>query len=134
LLARDADLLIEAIVERLDAKQRLFVDLAALVAPTAVLASNTSSLSITAIAAGLADPTRSIGLHFFNPVPARKLIEIVLVEQTEPSLFEAMAELMRGWNEHLVTVRDVPRFIVNRVARPFNAEAFDAKPSVCLWS
>ncbi|WP_265415900.1 3-hydroxyacyl-CoA dehydrogenase NAD-binding domain-containing protein [Sphingomonas paucimobilis] len=122
--AASCDLVIEAIVERLDIKRGLFADLAALVGPAAVLASNTSSLSIAAMADGLPHPERFVGLHFFNPVPAMKLVEVVAGPATDPAIIERMTALMQRWGKHAVPVRDVPGFIVNRVARPYYAEAF----------
>jgi len=122
--ARGCGLVIEAIVERLEVKRGLFADLSMLVSAETVLASNTSSLSIAAMADGLAYPERFVGLHFFNPVPAMKLVEVVAGPATDPALVERMAVLMRNWGKHAVAVRDVPGFIVNRVARPYYAEAF----------
>ncbi len=124
--AAGSGLLIEAIVERLDAKRQLFATLAAIVGRDAVLASNTSSFSIAAIAEGVGNPTRVVGLHFFNPVPAMKLVEVVAGRGTAPLVVEAATALMRRWGKHAVVVRDVPGFIVNRVARPFYSEAFVA--------
>jgi 3-hydroxybutyryl-CoA dehydrogenase len=121
---RDCSLVIEAIVERLDVKRALFAKIAALVAADTTIASNTSSLSITAMAEGLTNPSRLLGLHFFNPVPAMKLVEIIAGESTDPLLVESMTTLMRTWDKHPVVARDVPGFIVNRVARPYYAEAF----------
>lgn len=124
--AAGCTLAIEAIVERLDAKQQLFGALAATLGEGAILASNTSSLSIAAMADGLARPERFLGLHFFNPVPAMKLVEIVAGPDTAEPEIAAMHDLMRRWGKHPVSVRDVPGFIVNRVARPYYAEAFIA--------
>jgi 3-hydroxybutyryl-CoA dehydrogenase len=121
-----AKLAIEAIVERLDIKRALFAELASTMAADAILASNTSSLSIMAMADGLPHPERFLGLHFFNPVPAMKLVEVVAGEATAPAIAEAATALIRRWGKRAVAVRDVPGFIVNRVARPFYAEAFVA--------
>lgn len=121
-----AALVIEAIVEQLGAKIGLLRSLAAIVSPEAVLASNTSSLSIDAIAAEVPAPGRVIGLHFFNPVPAMKLVEVVPGSRTEPVVRDDMIALMSTWGKRPVAVRDVPGFIVNRVARPYYAEAFAA--------
>lgn len=125
-LASDAALAIEAIVERLDVKADLFAQLAAAAPPTAILASNTSSLSIEALAAAVPHPERFLGLHFFNPVPAMKLVEVIGASRTSAQVIEAASKLMRGWGKHPVAVRDVPGFIVNRVARPYYAEGFIA--------
>jgi len=127
-LARTAPaaLAIEAIVETIEAKRSLFALLADLLGPDAILASNTSSLSIAALAEGLPRPERFLGLHFFNPVPVMKLVEVVAHPATDPAIAEAASALMRRWGKHPVAVRDVPGFIVNRVARPYYAEAFAA--------
>lgn len=122
--ARAASLAIEAVVERLDVKIALFQRLSAVMGDDAILATNTSSLSVTAIGDGLPNPARFLGLHFFNPVPVMKLVEVVGGAATDPAVVKAMAALMRGWGKRAVVARDVPGFIVNRVARPFYAEAF----------
>ncbi|WP_165191464.1 3-hydroxyacyl-CoA dehydrogenase NAD-binding domain-containing protein [Caulobacter soli] len=124
--ASDAALAIEAIVERLDVKAALFAQLAAAAPSTAILASNTSSLSIQALAAAVTHPERFLGLHFFNPVPAMKLVEVIGAAATSLQTIEAASALMSRWGKHPVTVRDVPGFIVNRVARPYYAEGFAA--------
>ena len=116
-------LVIEAIIERLDAKQSLFAALENVVSRHAVLASNTSSLAVAAIARGLAHPERLLGLHFFNPAPAMKLVELVAHSGTSPeamSLTEAVAEAA---GKTVIRCRDRPGFIVNRCARPFYGEA-----------
>lgn len=119
----DAALAIEAIVERLDAKQDLLRRLEAVLSAEAVLASNTSSLSITALAAGLRHPERVIGLHFFNPATRMKLVEVVSGLATAPLLADSLCALMRAWGKTPVAAASSPGFIVNRVARPFYAEA-----------
>lgn len=124
--AAPCTLVIEAIVERMDVKRRLFADLSAVVGSGTILASNTSSLSITQMALDLPHPERFLGLHFFNPVPLMKLVEIVGGKATASGPIARMHDLMRRWGKHPVSVRDVPGFIVNRVARPFYAEAFAA--------
>ena len=116
-------LVIEAIVENLDAKRALFAELESLVGAHCVLASNTSSLSITAIAKDLRDPSRVVGMHFFNPVPVMKLMEVVSGLQTAPGLAQAVFELSKAWGKVPVHARSTPGFIVNRIARPFYAEA-----------
>ena len=95
--ALDAGLVVEAIVENLDAKRALFAELESLVGAHCVLASNTSSLSITAIAKDLRDPSRVVGMHFFNPVPVMKLVEVVSGLQTAPGLAQAVFELSKAW-------------------------------------
>ncbi|WP_326541063.1 3-hydroxyacyl-CoA dehydrogenase [Pseudorhodoferax sp.] len=121
--AAHAGLVVEAIVEQLDAKQSLFRELEGIVSPTAVLATNTSSISVTAIANGLQHPGRLVGMHFFNPVPLMKLVEVVSGLHTEPAVAEAVFELARTWGKVPVHARSTPGFIVNRIARPYYAEA-----------
>jgi 3-hydroxybutyryl-CoA dehydrogenase len=116
-------LVVEAIVEQLDAKRALFAELEAIVGPQCVLATNTSSISVTAIAAGLAQPGRVVGMHFFNPVPLMKLVEVVSGLQTEPAVASAIFELSRHWGKVPVHAKSTPGFIVNRIARPYYAEA-----------
>lgn len=120
--AADARLVVEAIVEKLDAKRVLFRDLEALLPDDAVLATNTSSISVTAIANGLKHPGRLVGMHFFNPVPLMKLVEVVSGLQTEPAVAEAIFELSRAWGKVPVHAKSTPGFIVNRIARPYYAE------------
>ena len=118
-----AGLVVEAVKEELQVKQALFVALEALVAHDAILASNTSSLSITAIAAALKRPERFAGLHFFNPAPMMALVEVVQGLATAPEVVEALVALARAWGKSPVVARSTPGFIVNRVARPYYAEA-----------
>jgi len=117
------DLVVEAIVERLDAKQALLRELEALLRPDAVLATNTSSLSVTAIAAALQRPQRFAGLHFFNPVPVMKLVEVVPGLRTDPALCTALAEQVRALGHTPVLAQDTPGFIVNHAGRGFTTEA-----------
>ncbi|MFI8910878.1 3-hydroxyacyl-CoA dehydrogenase [Streptomyces sp. NPDC053513] len=119
----DAALVIEAIVEDLAVKQRLFADLEKIVGDDAVLATNTSSLSVTAIAGGLRLPGRFVGLHFFNPAPLLPLVEVVSGFATDPDVATRAYETVKGWGKTPVRCADTPGFIVNRVARPFYAEA-----------
>ena len=121
--AADAGLVVEAIVENLEAKRALFSELEALLSDACVLASNTSSLSITAIAKGLRQPARVVGMHFFNPVPVMKLVEVVSGLQTAPDVAQAIFDLSQAWGKVPVHARSTPGFIVNRIARPFYAEA-----------
>lgn len=116
-------LVIEAIVERLDVKKAVFGEVEAAVSDTCVLASNTSSLSITSIAAACKNPSRVIGLHFFNPAPLMALVEVIPAIQTGPTLVTDAVELMKKWGKTAVVAKDTPGFIVNRVARPFYGEA-----------
>ena len=118
----DAALVVEAVVERLDVKRALFAELEGIVAPNCILASNTSSISITAIAAGLQRPQRVLGMHFFNPAPLMALVEVVSGLATDPALAQAVYELASAWGKSPVHARSTPGFIVNRVARPYYAE------------
>ncbi len=120
--AREAGLVVEAIVENLDAKRALFRELEGLVAPEAVLATNTSSISVTAIANGLLHPQRLVGIHFFNPLPLMKLVEVVHGLQTDAAVAEAIFDLSKAWGKVPVHAKSTPGFIVNRIARPFYAE------------
>ena len=117
------DLVIEAIVEELDAKCALFAKLEKIVAETSILATNTSSLSITAIAAAMAHPERCAGMHFFNPAPRMPLVEIISGASTSRETADTLYSLAQLWDKVPVHARSTPGFIVNRVARPFYAEA-----------
>ena len=121
--AAGAELVVEAIVENVEAKRALFFDLEAVVGTTCVLASNTSSISITALANGLKHPGRFVGMHFFNPVPLMKLVEVVSGLQTDAEVAQAIFDLSRRWGKTPVFARSTPGFIVNRIARPYYAEA-----------
>ncbi len=116
-------LVIEAIIEDLAIKQATFRSLDQLVAPDAVLATNTSSLSVTAIAAACQRPERVVGIHFFNPAPLLPLVEIVPGLTTDPAVTTATRQLVDGWGKTTVVASDTPGFIVNRIARPFYSEA-----------
>ena len=120
---KDCTLVVEAIVERLDIKQAVFAQLEAVVAPDAVLVSNTSSLSVTQIAAGLQRPARFAGLHFFNPVPLMKVVEVIAGLKTDPALCDALARAVRQWGHQPVQAQDTPGFIVNHAGRGYNTEA-----------
>jgi 3-hydroxybutyryl-CoA dehydrogenase len=121
--AAGAEIVVEAIVEQLDAKRSLFRELEAIVDARAVLATNTSSISVTAIASGLKHPGRIVGMHFFNPVPLMKLVEVVSGLATDPEVAQAVFDLGRAWGKVPVHARSTPGFIVNRIARPYYAEA-----------
>lgn len=116
-------LAIEAIVEDLKVKQTLFVELAERLGHKVILASNTSSLSITALAAAVPHPERVVGLHFFNPAPVMKLVEVVAGLATDPGLLEQVMATAKAWGKTPIAVRSTPGFVVNRVARPFYGEA-----------
>ena len=119
----EAGLVIEAIIEEVEAKQQLFRTLEAVVSAETILATNTSSLSITGVARPLARPERLVGLHFFNPAPAMRLVEVVPGLQTGPAVIETAAATVQAWGKEPVVVPSWPGFLVNRVARPFYAEA-----------
>jgi 3-hydroxybutyryl-CoA dehydrogenase len=116
-------LVVEAIVESLDAKKTLMAELADRVASDAILATNTSSISIDAIAASMPSPGRVIGMHFFNPAPVMRLVEVVYGAATEQAVVDRVCELAERWGKVAVRVASTPGFVVNRVARPFYGEA-----------
>jgi 3-hydroxybutyryl-CoA dehydrogenase len=119
----DCGLVIEAVVEDLAVKRELFRRVEQVVAPDAVLATNTSSLSVASIAGACARGERVIGVHFFNPAPVMPLVEIIPALATAPDVVEATRALVDGWGKTTVLAADTPGFIVNRVARPFYGEA-----------
>jgi len=121
--AAGAGLVVEAIVENAEVKRGLFRDLEAIVGADCILASNTSSISITALANGLKAQGRLVGMHFFNPVPLMKLVEVVSGLQTDAAVADATFELAKRWGKTPVHARSTPGFIVNRIARPYYAEA-----------
>jgi len=118
-----SDLVIEAIVERLDVKQSVFGDLEAIVSEDCILASNTSSLSITAIGAPLQRPERLVGMHFFNPAPLMRLVEVVLGLATSEAARQTVFDTAAAWGKTAVFAKSTPGFIANRIARPFYGES-----------
>ncbi|MET8247466.1 3-hydroxyacyl-CoA dehydrogenase [Streptomyces sp. NPDC005202] len=120
----DCALVVEAVLERLDVKQELFRELEGIVADDCLLATNTSSLSVTAIGGALRNPGRFVGLHFFNPAPLMPLVEVVSGFATDVTSATRAYETARAWGKTPVACADTPGFIVNRIARPFYAEAF----------
>jgi 3-hydroxybutyryl-CoA dehydrogenase len=120
--AAPVGLVVEAIVESLEAKRAVFAQLESVVTADCVLATNTSSISVTAIGRGLRQPARLVGMHFFNPVVAMKLVEVVSGLQTDPAVAQAVFELSALWGKVPVHARSTPGFIVNRIARPYYAE------------
>ncbi len=118
-----ADIVIEAIIEELFAKQKLFEQLAAINQPHTILASNTSSISIASIAATISFPERIMGLHFFNPAPLMKLVEIIETPFTHKKFTEQLIQFTQQLNKVAVVCKDAPGFIVNRVARHYYLEA-----------
>ena len=115
-------LVVEAIVESLDAKQQLFASLESIVGKACILATNTSSISITAIGARLTHPERLVGMHFFNPVPLMALVEVISGLATLPEVADCIVATSVAWGKLPVRATSTPGFIVNRVARPFYAE------------
>ncbi len=120
---RDCSIVIEAIVEDIEQKQIAFRSMEAIVDKSTILASNTSSLSISAMGAPLKYPERILGVHFFNPAPLMRLVEIIPGLQTDPAVVERGKSLIDGWGKTTVVAKDTPGFIVNRVARPYYGEA-----------
>lgn len=121
--AARSDVVIEAIVEKLEVKRELFRALEKLVAPDAVLATNTSSLSVTEVAAGCERPERVAGLHFFNPPPVMRLVEVIGGLRSEPSLVEALVGFVKRIRKHPVVATDTPGFVVNHAGRAYGPEA-----------
>jgi 3-hydroxybutyryl-CoA dehydrogenase len=120
---KDAALVVEAIVENLDVKRKLFADLEDIVDARCILATNTSSISVTAIAAGLRHPERLVGMHFFNPVPLMALVEVISGLATDKEVADTVYATAEAWGKDPVHAKSTPGFIVNRVARPYYAEA-----------
>ena len=133
-------LLIEAIIEDLGAKRAEFEQLEDVVGSDCIMATNTSSLSIAGIAAACKKPERVIGIHFFNPAPLMKLVEIIPAIQTSPAIVKQAEALIKSWGKQTVLAKDTPGFIVNRIARPFYGEALRiyeedlADPATIDWA
>lgn len=117
------DLVVEAVVERLDVKQRLFAELEDIVSPTAVLATNTSSLSVTSIAAALKRPGQLAGYHFFNPVPLMRVVEVIAGLKTSDVVCQQLTDYTRQFGHTPVSAQDTPGFIVNHAGRGYGTEA-----------
>ena len=122
-LAAASDVIVEAVTEDLELKRRLFATLDSAASPTTLLATNTSALSVAAIASATRRPGRVVGLHFFNPAPLMPLVEVVAPVGTAAATAAAAIELVRRWAKTPVRTADTPGFIVNRVNRPFTLEA-----------
>jgi 3-hydroxyacyl-CoA dehydrogenase/enoyl-CoA hydratase/3-hydroxybutyryl-CoA epimerase len=122
--ARHADVVIEAIYENLQAKRELFARVESLARPGAILASNTSSLKLADIATALKDPSRLVGIHFFNPVPQLQLVEVVHGKSTNPEVSKKAAAFVRQIDKLPLPVKDAPGFLVNRVLGPYMLNAF----------
>ena len=120
---KDSDLVIEAIIEDEKIKKNIFSNLSNLVSDKCIIATNTSSLSVTSLASSCNIPERFIGIHFFNPAPLMPLVEIIPALQTNQKLVDKVYDLISGWGKSPVIAKDTPGFIVNRIARPFYGEA-----------
>ena len=119
----DSNLTIEAIIENIEIKKKVFSELESYVSDECIIASNTSSLSIASIAASLQKPERCIGIHFFNPAPLMKLVEVIPAIQTSKDVLEKSIQTIKDWKKVVAVTKDTPGFIVNRVARPFYGES-----------
>lgn len=120
---KDCEFVIEAIIEDKEIKNKVFGELENYVSESCILASNTSSISITSLSSELKNPERFIGIHFFNPAPLMHLVEIIPGLLTDKGLPKQMLDLMLSWKKSPVLAKDIPGFIVNRIARPFYGEA-----------
>jgi len=120
---KDCELIIEAIIENKEIKTKVFTELEKHVSESCVIGSNTSSISITSLGAELQKPERFIGIHFFNPAPLMPLVEVIPSLLTEKSLAKKIYNLMKDWGKTPVIAKDIPGFIVNRIARPYYGEA-----------
>ncbi len=117
------DLVIEAVIEDIQIKQSILNDVGSIIKEDCIVTSNTSSLSVTRLAAVLKHPEHFAGLHFFNPAPVMKLVEVIPALQTSPKVLSILIDLMEQWGKSPAVARDTPGFIVNKVARPFYGEA-----------
>lgn len=120
---KNCDLVIEAIIENAEIKKKVFAEVESTVSENCIISSNTSSISITSLSADLQHPERFIGIHFFNPAPLMPLVEIIPGLLTKKNLDFEISELMKSWKKIPVIAKDIPGFIVNRIARPFYGEA-----------
>ncbi|MEP3388972.1 MAG: 3-hydroxyacyl-CoA dehydrogenase NAD-binding domain-containing protein, partial [Reichenbachiella sp.] len=117
------ELIIEAIIEDLNIKKQIFRELESIVSTNCIIATNTSSLSVSAIASACDNPQRVLGIHFFNPAPLMPLVEIIPAVQTDEKILREARSTIDSWGKITVQTKDTPGFIVNRVARPFYGEA-----------
>ena len=120
---KDSELVIEAIVENLEIKNNVLSTLEKFVSDTCIIATNTSSLSVASIASSLEKPERCVGIHFFNPAPLMKLVEVIPAIQTSKETLKFSVDTIKSWGKIVAVTKDTPGFIVNRVARPFYGEA-----------
>lgn len=122
-LLKDTDVVIEAIIENMEIKKKVFAELGALLNEKAIIASNTSGLSITELASAARRPTKVIGMHFFNPVPVMKLVEIVRGSDTSDETYEVVTSLVESVGKESISIVDAPLFVVNRILVPLINEA-----------
>ena len=120
----DCELIIEAVVEDLDVKATVLSDIVSALRDDCIIATNTSSLSITKIGQAIGQPQRTVGMHFFNPAPIMRLVEVIKGEETDPAVVDRVAQIAENWGKRVARAADVPGFIVNHVARPYYLEAF----------
>lgn len=120
----DCDLIIEAIIESLEAKTAMFREVLPAIKPDAIIATNTSSLSVSAIGEAIGESHRVVGMHFFNPAPLMPLVEVISGKRSDPKLVQRVVLIAEAWSKQVARANDTPGFIVNRVARPFYLEAF----------
>lgn len=131
---KDVDIVFEAMVENMELKKDAFAKMAPIIQPEAIFVSNTSSLSITELAAASQRPEKFLGMHFFSPVPAMKLVEIINAYDTSEDTIETGKTVAKGFGKEFVTVQDVPMFIANRVMCPMmNEAAILAGENVCSY-
>ena len=123
---KDCDLVIEAIIENIEIKKRVFQELGEICQPATVLASNTSGLSITEMAVASGRPDRVVGMHFFNPVPVMRLVEVIPGEETSPATVDMAMELCQKIGKTPIKAKEAPGFIVNRILVPYLNEAIHA--------
>ncbi|ABI67773.1 MULTISPECIES: 3-hydroxyacyl-CoA dehydrogenase family protein [Bacillati] len=126
---KDCDVVIEAIVEKIEVKKVVFKELDGICPEHTILASNTSALSITEIAAATGRPDRVVGMHFFNPVPVMKLVEVIPGAETSEAVSSAIVELCKKLKKEPVLAREFPGFIVNRILVPYITETCSENPA-----
>ena len=118
-----SELVIEAVIENMEVKQKIFSQIESLVSKDCIITTNTSSLSVSGIASVCSTRSRVLGIHFFNPVPLMKLVEVIPTEQTNITCIDDVISTLKSWKKTVVTAKDTPGFIVNRIARPYYGEA-----------
>ena len=118
-----SELVIEAVIENMEVKQKIFSQIESLVSKDCIITTNTSSLSVSDIASVCSTRSRVLGIHFFNPVPLMKLVEVIPTEQTNITCIDDVISTLKSWKKTVVTAKDTPGFIVNRIARPYYGEA-----------